>query len=293
MATVAAVLSLALGGFSTPATLRSLDPATLQPSGPALRLPGAPLGYAWARHGGTLAVVVKPVGTGQPVRLVDLRRGRVTRVLPVGDRDVCGLTYDGSTLVALAADQPCYWKGGHFSVLRFGRTTTVTPVSALDTVWPTNLAFGGGRAYVSYAGGVVDAVDLHTGAVTAHRPTRMLAKGEGLVFTRWLGRGLLGVGGSTVDTLTWRKRVADPRAIGVAAGGSLLADYGHDGVTIRTRAGRLVRRLIAGEDVSDVHLVGKLMYAQVGSAIDVVEIASGRTLRVVPVADGPWALLAP
>src|SRR5262249_27594302 len=160
---------------------------TLRPVGAQLRLPGAPLGYAWARRGNTLAVVVKPVATGGPIRLVDLRSMRVTRIVPVGDRDVCGLAYDGPTLVALTAGQPCYWKGGHFSVMRFGATTTVTQVAKLDTVWPTNLAFGAGHAYVSYIGGVVDSVDLRTGAVVTHRPRRMLAKGEGLVFTRWLG----------------------------------------------------------------------------------------------------------
>ncbi len=293
MATAALVLSLALGSFNTPATLRHLDPATLRPVGAELRLPGAPLGYAWARRDTTLAVVVKPVATGQPVRLVDLRSMRVTRVIPVGDRDVCGLAYDGPTLVALTADQPCYWKGGHFSVLRFGATATSTPVPALDTVWPTNLAFGAGHAYVSYAGGVVDAVDLHTGAVVAHRSRRMLAKGEGLVFTRWLGRGLLGVGGTIVDTGTWRKHAPDPGATGTATDGSLIADFGRNGVTVRTRSGRLVQRVLGDEDVSDVRIGKRYLYAQVGSAVDVVERATGRRLRVVAVADGPWALLAP
>jgi len=293
MATAALVLSLALGSFSTPATLRHLDPATLQPVGAQLKLPGAPLGYAWARRGTTLAVVVKPVATGQPVRLIDLRSMRVIRVLPVGDRDVCGLTYDGATLVALTADRPCYWKGGQFSVLRFGATTTSTPVPALDTVWPTNLAFGAGHAYVSYASGVVDAVDLHTGFLVAHRPRRMLAKGEGFVFTRWLGGNLLAVGGTVVDTRTWRKRVADPRALGVAVAGSVLADFGRNGVTLRTRAGRLIRRVLPGEDVSDVRIGPRYLYAQVGSAVDVVERATGKQLRVIAVADGPWALLAP
>jgi hypothetical protein len=293
MAAAALVLSLALGGFSAPATLRHLDPATLRPVGAELKLPGAPLGYAWAMRGSRLAVVVKPVATGQPIRLVDLRSMRVTRVLPVGDRDVCGLTYDGPTLIALTADRPCYWKGGRFSVLRFGGTTTTTPVPALDTVWPTNLAFGAGHAYVSYASGVVDAVDLRTGTVVAHWPRRTLAKGEGLVFTRWLGGGLLGAGGTVVDTRTWRKRVADPRALGVAVGGSVLADYGRNGVTLRTRAGRLVRRALPGEDVSDVRIGPRYLYAQVGSAVDVVERATGQRLRVIAVADGPWALLAP
>src|SRR5207302_7056705 len=127
-------------------------------------------------------------------------------------------------------DQPCYWRGGRFSVLRVGKKVSVIPVAGLTTAAPTNLAFGDGKAFVAYAGGTIDAVDLHTGAVRSHRPRRMLAKGEGIVFTRFLGGHLLAVGGRTVDVRSWRERVPDPGALGVGARGSVLADYGRDGV---------------------------------------------------------------
>jgi hypothetical protein len=288
------LIGLALGGSGTSATLQRLDPGTLRPSGHSLRLPDAMLGYAWARQGATLALVVKPVATGQPVRIVDTRTWRVRRVIGVGDRDVCGLTFDGATLVALAADQPCYWPRGHFSILRIavdrGRVTRVTQVPGLSTVFPTNLAFGDGHAYVARAGGGIDSLNLSTGVVVSHIPRRTLAKGEGVVWTHWLGQHLLAAGVRVVDVRTWRSRTLLNGARVVSAVGSYLVASGPHGGAVYTRGGRFVRHVLGDEDVAETWASGNLLYAQVGSATDVVDVRTGKTLRVVP-NNGPLILL--
>lgn len=284
------LLALDLGGTGHGATLRRLDPTTLR-TRTALHLPNAMLGFAWARRGATAAVVVKPVATGQPIRLVDTRTLRVQRVLAVGDRDVCGLAYDGATLVALAADRPCYWNGGHFEVLRFAEHgMRVVPVPGLHTAWPTNLAFGDGHAFVTYPGGSVSAIDLRTGATIVHRPRRTLAKGEGLVPTRWLGGHLLGVGRAIVDVRTWRKRViAD--ATGMAPAGEHLVAYGPHGATVYTRQRRRLFHVLDNESVDNVHVVGRFLYADVGLGLDVVDLRTHADVRVIAHSD-PWIVLS-
>jgi hypothetical protein len=286
------VLALNLGGNGQGATLQRVDPATLVNHGARLHLPNAMLGFAWARRGEIAAVVVKPGATGQPIRIVDVRTLRVRRVLDVGGRDVCGLTYDRAALVALAADRPCYWHGAHFEVLRFAaRGMRAIPVPGLDTAWPTNLAFGDGHAFVAYAGGGVSVVDLRTGATTSHRPRRTLAKGEGLVPTRWLGGHLLGVGPAIVDVRTWRKRVI-AGATGIAPAGTSLVAYGPHGATVYTRAGRRLFHLLGDESLDNVHVVGPFLYADVGEGLDVVDLRTHVDERVVPHAF-PWVILAP
>jgi hypothetical protein len=288
------LIGLALGGFGTSATLQRVDPGTLRPTGHALRLPNATLGYAWARQGTTLAVVVKPVATGQPVRIVDTATWRVRHVIGVGDRDVCGLTFAGRTLVALAADQPCYWPRGHFSILRIdverGRVTRVTQAPRLSTVFPTNLTFGDGHAYVARAGGGIDSVNLQTGTVVSHIPRRTLAKGEGVVWAHWLGHHLLGAGVRVVNVRTWQSRVLLAGARTVSSAGSYLIASGPHGGAVYTLDGRFVRHVLGDEDVSETWTSGNLLYAQVGSATDVVDVRTGKTLRVVPNA-GPLVLL--
>ena len=135
-----ALVSSAPGG---PGTLEHLAPATLQPHGAHVRAPDSSLGFAWARHGATLALVAKPVATGQPIRIVDVRTLRTRRVLPIGDRDVCGLTFDGRDLVALTANQPCYWAKGRFALVRYDsdswRVRQTVAVPGLRSVFLTNL----------------------------------------------------------------------------------------------------------------------------------------------------------
>jgi hypothetical protein len=289
-----ALIALALGGPGA-GSLQRVAPGRLRPVGHAVRVPNAMLGYAWARRGSTLALVVKPVATGQPIRIFDARSLRLRRRIRVGDRDVCGLTFAGPALVALASDRPCYWSGGRFSLLRIdparGIVSTV-PVHGLRTVFPTNLAFGDGHAYV-IRGDTIDAVDLRTGTVREHRPRRSLAKGTGIVFARWLGDHRLGAGGGIVDVSTWRRRTLLAGARGVAGGAHDLVAWGDHGASLYTRSGRLRLHVLPTTQIVDAHVVGRTLYVYDDAATTVVDLVSGRTLRVVPAPTGPWLLLAP
>jgi hypothetical protein len=276
------LIGLALG---TPgggrSSLQLLQPGTMR-TVHAIRLPSAFLGYAWARRFDTLAVVVKPVATGQPIRILDARTMRVRRTIAVGDRDVCGLTFRGRTLLALAADRPCYWDGGHFSVLRIvgGRIVRVEPVAGLSTAAPTNLAFGDGNAYVSRPGGAIEAVSLRTGALAVHRPARALAKGGRISWTTWLGRHRLGVGGNVVDVRTWREHPLAPGVTRIAGSGGVLVGFGGRGAIVVRGSSR--RHVLGDEPISEAWVSGGLLYAAVGAATDVVDLRTGVRKRVVP-----------
>ena len=274
------LIGLALGAPGAPSSLQLLAPGTLRPVH-AVHLPNALLGFAFARRYHTVAVVVKPVATGQPIRLVDARTMRATRVIPVGDRDVCGLGFYGGTLFALAADRPCYWPGGSFSVLRIvgGRIRRVVPVAGLSTLSPTNLAFGDGNAYIARPGGEVDAVDLGTGAFSIHRPDRVLAKGERILATRWLGAHRLGVGPNIVNTRTWRARRVAAGERGVAAGPGVLVAWGDRGAEVIRGAKRV--HVLGAEPIAEAWVAGDYLYAAVGAATDVVDLRTGRRVRIV------------
>lgn len=275
------LIGLAFGAPGVPSSLQQLAPGTLR-TVHALHLPNASLGFAYARRYETAAVVVKPVATGQPIRLVNTHTMKVTRVIGVGDRDVCGLGFRGGTLFALAAShQPCYWPNGSFSVLRIagGRIVRITPVAGLRTVPPTNLAFGDGNAYVARVGGEVDAVDLHTGELSIHRPRRVLAKGENIVRPRWLGAHRLGVGGNVVDTRTWRSRRLVAGATGIAAGHGVLVAWGQHGAEVIRGAHRT--HVLADEPIIEAWVDGDYLYAAVGDATDVVDLRTGERVRIV------------
>jgi hypothetical protein len=274
------LIGLALGAPGTPSSLQLLEPGTLR-TAHAVRLPNASLGFAFARRYDTIAVVVKPVATGQPIRLVDARTMKVTRVIQVGDRDVCGLGFYGGTLFALVANQPCYWPGGSFSVLRIvgGRIRRAVPIAGLSTLDPTNLAFGDGNAYIARPGGEVDVVDLGTGAFSIHRPARVLAKGEGVIPTHWLGADRLGVGPDVVDTRTWRKRLLVAGERGVAAGPGVLVAWGNRGAEVLHGTKRM--HVLAAEPIVQGWVAGDYFYAAVGDATDVVDLRTGKRLRVV------------
>lgn len=282
------LIGLALGSPGVPSSLQLLAPGTLR-TVHALHLPNASLGFAVARRYDTAAVVVKPVATGQPIRLVDTRTMKVTRVIGVGDRDVCGLTWRGRTLLALAADQPCYWPGGSFSVLRVvgGRIRSVVAVPGLSTVIPENLAFGDGNGYVARVGGEIDVVDLRTGRLTVHRPARVLAKGERIVSTRWLGRHRLAVGPDLVNTRTWGARRLVAGARGIAAGPGVLVAYGNRGAEVIRGSKRM--HVLAAEPIVEGWVAGDYFYAAVGDATDVVDLRTGTRVRIVL----RWLELAP
>jgi hypothetical protein len=286
---------LALVGAPAPGgrgTLERVAPATLEPSGRTMSVPDTSLGFAWARNGATLAFVAKPIATGQPIRLVDSRTLRTERVIQVGDRDVCGLTFDRGELVALTANQPCYWAHGRFAIIRISSHARRTvQVPGLRSVFPTNLAFGDGKAFVARAGAGVDEVDLRSGVVVRHRPKRSLAKGEGIVFARWLGGHQLGVGAAVVDVRTWRARILEPGAVGVARAGAGLAAYGPRGVAVVTRSGRLRYRLLRGASIRVVCVAGRYLYAASDRNAWIVDL---RARRVAAAAIDPnlvWSLL--
>jgi hypothetical protein len=284
-----ALLALTGGALGQASQLRVLDPASLRPIGGSVRLAGWACGVAWARSGPRIAVVTKPCAGTQPVRLVDVPRMRAVGAIDAGRRDVLGMTFRGSTLVALAAD------AGRLSVVRFDiasrRVASMTPVPGLRSAWPTNLAFGDGFAFVTRAGGAVYAIDLLTGAVTRHLSQRTLAKGEGIVPTRWLGRHQLGVGGRTVDVRSWRARIFEPGARGVAPAGDDLAVYGPRGVAMYTRTGRLRFRVLSGVAVDNVHVRGRYLYAGAGPTADVVDLLTRRETRSVAESSLVWAML--
>lgn len=290
----ATLISLVLG-YAGPSTLQHAAPGTLRPSGHELHLKGGITGYAWARRGTTLAVMLRGGGAG-PIEIVDARTLTVRHSIPLHVADVCGLTFDGATLVALTSDHACYFEQGRLTIARIDiqgrRVVSKTPVAkSLRAIFPTNLAFGDGRAFVAERGGV-EVIDLRTGKVTAHVPRRVLAKGENVVHARWLGGRLLGVGPTVVDIRTWRSRLLLTGAREVAAAGRYLVASGANGAGVYTRTGKLVRRILAHEDVTTTWTVGGVIYALVGSAMDVVDLATGQRLRVVPQST-PALLLAP
>jgi hypothetical protein len=280
-------------------TLEHVAPATLEPLGHRVTVPDSSLGFSWAIRGSTLAFVVKPVATGQPIRIVDARTFRTRRMIRVGDRDVCGLTFDRGDLVALTANQPCYWAKGRFTLVRYDtrswRAKTTLSVPGMRSVFPTNLAFGDGSAYVARAGAGADVIDLRTGAVVRRHPRRSLSKGEGIVFTHWLGSHLLALGPALVDVHTWRTRVLDPAARGVAPAGADLVTYGAHGIQVFTRAGRLRFRLLTGTDIGVVHVVGPFLYAAEGRSIlaHVIDLRTRRETFSSAGANLVWSLLVP
>jgi hypothetical protein len=292
----AALLVLDPGTLGGRGSLERTDPA-LRPTAGALPLPSSALGFAWARRGGTLALVAKPVATGQPVRVIDVAHWRVVRTIPVGDRDVCALTFSGHALLALASDRPCYWANGRFAILRFdlalGRVVRATRVTGLATAPPPSIAFGDGHAFVAHGRAVVDAVDLRSGRTVRHAPRRLLAKGAGLVWTRWLGGHRLGVANLVVDVHTWRAHALPGWVRAVAPAGRDVVGYGSRGVVVCTRTGVVRYGLLAGEDVVDAHVVGRTLYAGLEQGMEIVALRAGAQPRLVPGPGGTTLLLAP
>jgi len=281
----AALLALSSGALGQPSFVSRVDPATLRGEGAALRLPSWAFGVAWARRGSTVALVVKPTGgTGFPIRILSTSPLRVVRSISVGARDVCGLTFRGPTLVALVSDRLCYRTGGSFAVLRLdvrrGRVVSAVAVPGLHVAYPTNVAFGDGRAFVARAGGGVDVVSLATGATAARVPRRVLAKGADIVPAHWLGRHRLALAARVVDVRTWRSRVLEPGARGVVAAGGDLVAYGPRGVAVYTRGGRPLFRPVTAGAVWNVETFGRYVYA--GSTV--VDVRTRRVSTGSPAA---------
>ncbi len=300
----ARLVGVTFTSFDAALTLQRVAPRTLRPEGPKLRLgrQGGSGARQWARRGRTLAIEVTTAAMrSRPIMIVDTATMRAVRSVPVGRRDVCGLTFDGPTLVALTAVPWCHSGGNpagqtHFVLLRIdvvrGRVERVVQVGALETIrYSVNVAFGAGRAFVARPGGGVDTIDLRSGAVRSHRPRRALSKLPDAIYTRWLGGNLLGVGGRIVDVRTWRARQLTADAQQVTAGGTYLAAFGDDGAFVFTRAGRLQFRLFPGEIMRDAHVVGSYLYVDADTDTEVIDLRTRRRIEVVPHADA-WTLLA-
>jgi hypothetical protein len=295
VALIALLPAGSLGGGG--ARLAHVAPATLEQES-AVRVADSSLGFAWARRGATLAFVAKPKATGRPIRVVDARTFAPQHIVPVGDRDVCGLTFDRGDLVAVTADQPCYWPGGHFDLVRIDtrtwQATRTIALPALDRVFPTNVAFGDGSAFVAYAGAGLDQIDLRTGAVTRRHPRRSVAKGDAVVWTHWLGRHQLGVGPAVVNVGTWRTRTFESGARGVAPAGADLVVYGRRGAAVSTRSGVFRYRVLGGTDLGIVHVAGRYLYGGDATGVSghVVDLRTRRETASVD-ANLVWSLLLP
>jgi hypothetical protein len=278
-----------MAASGSPVTLQHVDPLTLVPTGSKLPLTvSAETGWEWARHGNLLALGPHATVRNRSwVRIVDADRLRVLRTIPMRGRDVCDLAFDGPTLVVLTSKPWCFGSAGSYSLLRIdvasGHAGRATPVPGLRAlVYPFTIASGDGRSFVARAGGEVDVVDLRTGAVTPHRPRRTLAKGEGFVRARWLGRHRLGLNGTIVDVRTWRRHTLMAGARGVTSGPYELVAWGAHGVNVYDQAMHFRIHVLGDEDVDDVHVVGRMLYATVGAATDIVELTTGKRIGLVP-----------
>lgn len=281
------LLGMVLGpNWGQPVTFRHLTPLTLEPVGPALRVPVSPYSFHSLELGGGLLVA----RTATAVRVFDTSTLRPVRSFRFRARDTCAVGLDGATPVALVG---CLRPTSRrYAVVRFGATPTRVRVRQRPSAirYPVSVAFGDGHAYVVHAFGAVDAIDLRSGSVTSHAPLRTLSKGEGYMRAQWLGDHLLGVAGTVVDVRTWHRRTLAPHASETIAGGDRVATVGPNGVNVYTKRGlRLYRRLLRGEVIDSALLDGNVLYAQSALVWYVIDVSTGRTIaRLVP--DTSWSL---
>jgi hypothetical protein len=98
-----------------------------------------------------------------------------------------------------------------------------------------------------------------------------------------------------VDVRTWRSRVFEAGARGVAPAGVDLVVYGRHGAGVYTRAGKLRFRVLGGTDLGIVHVVGSYLYAgeATNSGGHVVDLRTrGESLSTAD-ANLIWSLLVP
>lgn len=300
-ATPLPLVGVTFTGFTAPLTLQRVTPRTLSPEGAKLRLTGqgGNEGLQYATRGNLLAVEVYGADRQRtPIRIVDMRRFRVERSVAVGSGDICGLTFDGSTLVALTAVPWCNSNPTtptKFSLVRMdlaGTATREVRVAGLKPfLYPVALTYGDGHAYIARANGSVESIDLQTGILKSHKPLRALAKATDAVFAQWLGTHLLGVDARAIDVRTWRTRFHAPDAQRLAPAGQNIVAYGDDGAALYTRTGHLRLRLLVGENIRAAHVVGDYLYVDADRDTEVVNLKTRRRIAVVPHAND-WALLA-
>jgi hypothetical protein len=297
------LVGVTVTGFNAPLTLQRVTPRTLSPEGAKLRLAGpggGNQGLQYATRGNLLAVEVYGIDRQRtPIRIVDMRRLRVVHSVAFARGDICGLTFDGPTLVALIAVPWCNAAPNaptEFSLARIGfdgtvsRTMTVTGLKPF--LYPVALTYGDGHAYVARATGSIESIDLQTGILKSHKPLRTLAKATDAVSAQWLGTHLLGVDARAIDVRTWRTRFLAPDAQKLAPGGQNIVAYGDDGAALYTRTGHLLFRLLRGENIRAAHVVGHYLYVDADTDTEVLDLRTHKRISVVPHANG-WTLLAP
>lgn len=250
-----------------------------------------------ARTSDGLALLVAPADSVGPTRLVvadadgSVRSARIDAVA-------------GGTRAVRSADRSYAFEQRWF------------PGLAVDPV--------GRRAFVVGGGARVAEVELATMRVAYHVPDEpvswlgrlrewfepaALAKGESegpVRSARWLGEGLLAVSGwdahvteppraaglKLIDTGDWTVRTLDPETGGFTAAGQILLAHGccfARGLTAYDRDGtrlwhRFGERTIASVEATE-RLAYVYRYARRRSWVEVLDLVSGKTLRMV---DAPW-----
>ena len=277
------LLALFFNPNGGPATLRHVDPATMAPTGAALRL--ATFNELQVDGGRTV------VWTRRAVRVVDTGALRVIGSYPLARRDVCTVGLDGGAAVALVGCSSATSR--RYALIRFGalgRTTVRLRLPLAPLAYPVSFAFGDGTLFAARGSGEVDAIGLRTGRVTIHRPPqRTLAKGGPWVQASWLGEHQLGLNGRVVDVRTWHRRTIASHARRIQGDGPWLTTYGPAGVTVWTRDLHLFRRFLRGQYVDQARVADGALYARIALVWHRFDVRTGRSLgQVVP--DGSWQM---
>lgn len=228
----------------------------------------------WARHGDT--IVVRRRASLLVVAASTLRR---LRSIPLPATIDCALGFDGPTVVIVTG---CASVRNHrHLVLRIDpeRGVISHTVASFPLGRGLDTTFGDGHVYVARPGRV-DVVDERTGRVVTHPARRSLAKDGGFVRAAWIGDHLIAINATIRDARTWQLWAVLRGGMQVSAGPADLVAYGPAGASVYTRRGRLRYRVLRGEDVNAVTIVGRTMFASVGAAVDVVDLAAGRRTAV-------------
>jgi hypothetical protein len=330
-------LQVGSGPIEAPSHLVPVDPATLEPMGVGLRLPGWPFGFeaAWSPTGDAVAVVPKPDESTERLHLVDAATLRLRGRVALGGNDVCALGWPAQrTILALAGEHGCYngqrrllalridpvakrivsrvavpvdWSVDAVATVPGGVAAVVRNTLVVFTIGgvrSAKLPFASaaaaivsgtrGRIFVAGFDGSVATWTLD-GRVAVHRwrSTAAVSKGNTpTVSAAWLGGETLAIGrgrlrgprnlplgARLVDTRTWRSRILDASALGVARAGDRVVAYGRDGLRLSTRDGQLVLRALRGADIRFVRVRGRYVYAVEEASADVVDLLSGRETR--------------
>jgi hypothetical protein len=279
---------------------------------------------AWPSARLILLVVTRGPACYQPITsarvvVVDPLRGRVVAQRPLsGPATIVASasTPDGLALVLGPAPRLAIVSATHTRV--FAMPSVRSPLRPLDKGAGAAVGLAvdpaGDRAYVVEPSGRITELDLATGRTSVHEPVlrrpAVLEKGAtgSIVNAVWAGRRSLAISGARrvggrlvpaglrlVDTLTWRSRLLDARASGVAyVRGTILAYQPLAprtppiGLRAFTRAGGKLFNAFAGEHVTRVLSERDYAYVAGAGLGAIVDVHTGRRRR----ATVPYLLLA-